>query len=47
VPTPRSPACTSVSIAEQKERLAVPKRELDEKRAEYEREKKEKRAGIL
>jgi hypothetical protein len=29
----------------QKERLAIPKEELDEKRAKHEREQKEKRAG--
>jgi hypothetical protein len=34
----------SVSIALQKQRLTVPKEELDQKRAEYERENK-KRAG--
>ena len=36
-----------VSIVEQKERLTVPIEGLDEKRAEYEREKKEARAGVL
>jgi hypothetical protein len=30
--------CTFVSIAEQRERLTVPKEELDERLAEYERE---------
>jgi len=30
-----------------KERLTVPKEELDEKRAEYERERKEKRTEVL